>query len=114
MITVHGLKNCDTCRKALKWLTAEGRDHRFHDLRADGLDAAMIDRWSAAVGWQILLNRRSTTWRKLPDSDTADVTEARAKTLMLAQPALIKRPIFEIPDGRVIVGFKVGVTLWGV
>ncbi len=106
MIVIHGLKNCDTCRKALKWLTAEARDHRFHDLRADGLDATMIDRWSAAVGWQTLLNRRGTTWRNLPESETTEITEARAKTLMLAHPALIKRPVFETLDGRVIVGFK--------
>ncbi len=106
MIVMHGLKNCDTCRKALKWLAAEARDHRFHDLRADGLDAATLDRWTAAVGWETLLNRRGTTWRKLPEAETTEIDEARAKALMLTHPALIKRPVFETADGRIIVGFK--------
>jgi len=106
MIIMHGLKNCGTCRKALKWLADESRVHRFHDLRTDGLDAAMIDRWSSAIGWQILLNRHGTTWRKLSDLETADLTDARAMNLMMDHPALIKRPIFETSDGRIIVGFK--------
>ena len=105
MIVVYGLKNCDTCRKALKWLAAEGFEHRFHDVRADGLDGAEIDRWLGNVPWETLLNRRGTTWRKLPDADTDGVDEARARDLMLTHPALIKRPVFD--DGaRVIVGFK--------
>lgn len=105
MIVVHGLKNCDTCRKAMKWLRAEGRDARLHDLRADGLDAAMLERWVAALGWEALLNRRGTTWRKLPAEATADMDETKAKALMLAHPALIKRPVFET-GGRILVGFK--------
>jgi len=106
MLRVHGLKNCDTCRKALKWLRGEGIDHQFHDVRADdALDAAALDRWVAAVGWETLLNRRGTTWRKLDGPATADVDEGRAKALMLAHPALIKRPVFEA-GGQVVVGFK--------
>ena len=105
MIVVHGLKNCDTCRKAMKWLAAEGLEARLHDVRADGLDATMLGRWVGALGWEKLLNRRGTTWRKLPDADTANVDEAKAKALMLEHPALIKRPVFEKGD-QVILGFK--------
>ena len=103
MITVTGLKNCDTCRNAMKWLKAEGVEAKLHDLRADGLDGAALDRWIAAVGWETLLNRRGTTWRGLSDADKADVDGAKARALMLAHPALIKRPVFEM-EGRVLVG----------
>lgn len=106
MLTVHGIKNCDTCRKALKWLSAEGIEHKFHDFRVDGLDAASVARWSDAVGWEKLLNRRGTTWRNLPDADKEGVDEASAKVLMAGNPTLIKRPVFD--DGsRVLVGFTV-------
>ena len=104
MVTVYGLKNCDTCRKALKWLAAEGLDHRFHDVRADGVDTASISAWADAVGWESLLNRRGTTWRNLPEADRANVGAAEAVALMEAHPALIKRPVFNL-DGRVMVGF---------
>ncbi len=104
MIVVNGLKNCDTCRNAMKWLAAAGKAARLHDVRADGLDGAALDRWIAAVGWEALLNRRGTTWRKLADADKADVDAAKARALMVEHPALIKRPVFE-RDGRVIVGF---------
>jgi arsenate reductase len=105
MITVYGLKNCDTCRKAMKWLAAEGLEARLHDVRADGLDGATLDQWIAALGWEALLNRRGTTWRKLPEADTADVTEAKARALMLEHPALIKRPVFDT-GGAYVLGFK--------
>jgi len=107
MIVVHGLKNCDTCRKALKWLEAEGLEHRFHDVRGDGLTADALGRWVGALGWEALLNRRGTTWRKLPADETAAVDEAAAVRLMLAHPALIKRPVFAA-GGQIIVGFKAG------
>jgi len=105
MITVYGLKNCDTCRKALKWLQGEGMEHRFIDVRADGINGADMDRWLAAVSWETLLNRRGTTWRKLPETDKADMDAAKARALMVEHPALIKRPVFEAAGG-VIVGFK--------
>ena len=105
MIVVYGLKNCDTCRKALKWLDAEGLAHRFHDVRADGIGAAEVGRWMDAVSWETLLNRRGTTWRKLPGSETEGIDAAKAKALMLEHPALIKRPVFDTGD-RVVVGFK--------
>lgn len=104
MITVYGIKNCDTCRKALKWLAAEGIEHRFHDFRVDGLDANSLSAWVKAAGWEKLLNRRGTTWRNLPDAEKDGVDEAGAETLMAANPTLIKRPVFEA-DGQVLVGF---------
>lgn len=105
MITVYGLNNCDTCRKARKWLDAEGLEHTFKDVRADGLSADTITGWIAAVGWEVLLNRRGTTWRKLPDGDKHAVDADKALSLMSEHPALIKRPVFEVAD-RVLLGFK--------
>jgi len=105
MITVYGLKNCDTCRNALKWLTAEGMDHIFHDVRKDGLTAEELDKWIDALGWETLLNRRGTTWRKLEGEIKEAINKDSARTLMLAQPALIKRPVFVCED-HVICGFK--------
>ena len=105
MIDVYGLKNCDTCRKALKWLAGNNLEHRFHDFRRDGLDPADVGRWAAVCGWETLLNRRGTTWRGLSEADKDGVDGAKAEALMAAHPALIKRPVFEAA-GRVIVGFK--------
>ena len=105
MITIYGIKNCDTCRKALKWLQAEGLEHRFHDFRANGLGADDLRSWIDAAGWETLLNRRGTTWRKLPDADKDGVDEAKAASLMQANPALIKRPVFDL-GGDIVVGFK--------
>lgn len=104
MIEIFGLKNCDTCRAARKWLDQEGLTHAFHDVRADGLEAARLERWEQAVGWERLLNRRGTTWRQLADRDRADLDAANALALMMAHPALIKRPVFEC-GGEVMVGF---------
>ena len=106
MLTIHGLKNCDSCTKARKWLDKRGFAHRFSDVRADGVDADRLDLWIAAVGWEALLNRRGTTWRNLDESMKADVDADHAKALMLNFPALIKRPVFEIGDDDVLVGFK--------
>jgi len=106
MITVYGIKNCDTCKKALKWLAVEGIEHRFHDFRADGLDAADLVRWAKAAGWEKLLNRRGTTWRKLAEADRDGVDAAKAETLMVANPTLIKRPVFDAGGDAVLVGFS--------
>jgi arsenate reductase len=107
MITVYGITTCETCRKAMKWLEAEGIEARFHDFRADGLDANLLDAWIAAHGWETLLNRRGTTWRTLPAADTAAVDGMRARALMLAHPALIKRPVFDLGAGRpTVIGFQ--------
>ena len=105
MTEMWGLRNCDTCRKAMKWMDAEGIDYEFRDVRADGLDAKTLAKWIAAAGWETLLNRRGTTWRGLPDADKDGVDEARAARLMLAHPALIKRPVFDM-GGSVLVGFS--------
>jgi Spx/MgsR family transcriptional regulator len=105
VITVYGLKNCDTCRKARQWLAEEGIEHRFHDVRADGLDRTTLDGWVAALGWETLLNRRGTTWRQLAESERDGLTPAKATALMLAHPALIKRPVFDI-GGTYLVGFS--------
>lgn len=104
MITVYGIKNCDTCRKAIKWLQAEGLEHRFHDFRTDGLDEASLRGWVAELGWEMLLNRRGTTWRKLPEAERENLGEADAVRLMLANPTLIKRPVFDTGGAR-LVGF---------
>lgn len=104
MIRLYGLKNCDTCRKARKWMDAEGIAHSFHELRADGLEPGALDRWIDRAGWEALLNRRGTTWRGLAESDKADVDAAKARALMLAHPALIKRPVIETKN-TVLVGW---------
>jgi len=105
MITIHGLKNCDTCRNALRWLKAEGIDHTFSDVRVDGLNSADISAWAEAAGWENLLNRRGTTWRQLDDSDKENIDQQKAEALMLKFPALIKRPVF-VKGAHVVVGFK--------
>lgn len=104
MLTVYGIRQCDTCRKALKWLHSRGIQHRFHDLRADGLDADRLRGWLQSEFADQLVNRRSTTWRKLDDGQKA-AQGAALEALLLEHPTLIKRPVFE--RGRVIaVGFR--------
>lgn len=105
MLKVYGLKNCDTCRKAVKWLDAAGIAHEFRDLRKDGVAKADVGRWAAAVGWEVLLNKAGTTWRGLADADRHDLDEGKAVALMAAHVALMKRPIFDTGDD-VMVGFK--------
>jgi Spx/MgsR family transcriptional regulator len=104
MITLYGLKNCDTCRKARKWMDAEGIAHRFHDVRADGLAAPVIAGWATELGWETLLNRRGTTWRQLPENERENLDEMRAVALMAAHPALIRRPVLDLGPSR-LVGF---------
>ncbi len=104
MIIIHGLKNCDTCRKARKWADGEGLEHRFHDFRADGLAAEMLDGWLKQVSWETLLNKRGTTWRGLDGAVKDSVGEQEARTLMLQHAALIKRPVFDV-SGKIYVGF---------
>lgn len=103
--TVYGIPNCDTVKKARAWLDARGVDYRFHDYRKDGIDAAMLRRFAAAVGWEALLNRAGTTFRKLDEHEKAGLDEARAIALMVAHPAMVKRPVVE-HDGGVLVGFR--------
>jgi arsenate reductase (glutaredoxin) len=105
MITVYGIKNCDTVKKARKWLDGHGVAYRFHDFRTDGLEADRLNDWIRAVGRETLLNRRGTTWRRLPEDVREGIDETRAAALMLEHPTLIKRPVVE--HGRqVLVGFN--------
>ena len=103
-LTVYGIPNCDTIRKARKWLDAEGVAYDFHDYKKGGIDAARLQRWIDDAGWELLLNKRGTTFRKLPDADKADIDDAKAARLMLANPSMIKRPVLE-GAGDLIVGF---------
>ena len=105
MITVWGLKNCDTCKKARKALDAVGADYTFKDVRADGLAEMDFAGWLDAVGGEVLINRRGTTWRGLSDADKARGDGSEATALLAEAPALIKRPVFVFEDGTVIVGF---------
>jgi len=105
-LTVYGIKNCDTCRKALKWLEQEGKPYRWQDLRADGVDHQQLQRWMAAVGADTLINRRSTTWRSLGPVDRAAADDPEtAASLLRANPTLIKRPVFALDDD-ILVGFN--------
>src|SRR3546814_494471 len=94
-ITMYGIKNCDTIKKARNWLEARGIDYRFHDYKASGIDSARLAEWSGKLGWEKLLNRAGTTFKKLPDADKADIDEAKAIRLMLDQPSMIKRPVLD-------------------
>lgn len=105
MITVYGLKSCDTCRKARSWLDAHGLAYRFVDLRADGIAHADIARFAEAVGADKLLNKVGTTWRGLGDDEKSVASEAQAIALMDKYPTLIKRPVFET-GGTIVVGFR--------
>ena len=104
-ITVYGIPNCDTVKKARAWLAAHGVDHAFHDFRKQGVPQAQLDAWLREPGWEKLVNRQGTTWRKLDPAVQAGVRDAgSARALMLAQPSVIKRPVVEW-GGRTTVGF---------
>ncbi|HVI97719.1 MAG TPA: ArsC family reductase [Sphingomonas sp.] len=104
MTTIYGIKNCDTMKKARAWLDAHGVAYDFHDYKAAGIEAATLRGWAGQVGWEVLLNRAGTTFRKLPDADKAGLDEAKAIALMVAQPSMIKRPVLE-QAGTLTVGF---------
>ncbi|MBX3240161.1 MAG: ArsC family reductase [Chitinophagaceae bacterium] len=96
MITVYGIKTCDTTRKAMVWLKKRGLDFQFHDFREDGVDRKKLEQWSAKLGWEVILNKKSTTWRGLSPGEQAAVTDAKtAVAAMLEHPTLIKRPVIE-------------------
>jgi arsenate reductase (glutaredoxin) len=101
---LYGIKNCDTVRKACAWLDARGLAYRFHDYKSAGIDEARLRGWAAELGWERLLNRAGTTFRKLPDADKSGLDADKAVALMLAQPAMIKRPLLDLGDRR-LVGF---------
>jgi arsenate reductase len=104
-ITIYGIKNCDTMKKARAWLDDHGVAYAFHDYKTAGIDMDRLKAWSDEVGWETLLNRAGTTFKKLPDSDKEGLTEKKALALMLAQPSMIKRPVLDLGKKRV-VGFK--------
>jgi len=103
---IYGIKNCDTMKKARAWLEQHGVDYAFHDYKASGIDREHLEAWIKAVGWETVLNRAGTTFRKLPEADRENLTEARAIKLMLEQPSMIKRPVLETGKGKPLVGFK--------
>jgi arsenate reductase len=103
--TLHGIRNCDTMKKAWTWLDQHGIAYDFHDYKKQGIDRARLEGWVRRLGWEALLNRSGTTFRKLSDADRQGIDEAKAITLMLAQPSMIRRPVLEA-DGRLLVGFK--------
>src|SRR5258706_2829051 len=105
MTTIYGIKACDTMQKARAWLAHHGVAYAFHDYKTRGIDRGRLEAWAGQVGWEVLLNRSGTTFRKLPDSEKSDITQAKAIGLMLAQPSIIKRPVLETDDG-LLVGFK--------
>ncbi len=104
-VTLHGIKSCDTMKKASSWLDAHGVAYVFHDYKKAGVDRAILQRWVNQIGWEALLNRAGTTFRALPEADRRDLTAETAVALMLAQPSMIKRPVLD-RDGELIVGFK--------
>jgi len=104
-ITLYGIKACDTMKKARTWLDEQGVSYAFHDYKAVGIDQAHLQKWCAEHGWQTVLNRAGTTFRKLDEAQKADLDEAKAIALMLTQPSMIKRPVLDL-GGRSLVGFK--------
>jgi arsenate reductase len=104
-VTIYGIKNCDTMKKARAWLDGHGVAYAFHDYKAVGVERAALEGWARQVGWEVLLNRAGTTFRKLPDAAREGLTEAKAIALMLDQPSMIKRPVLDL-GGRLLVGFK--------
>jgi arsenate reductase (glutaredoxin) len=104
-LTLHGIRNCDTMKKAWTWLDQNGVAYGFHDYKKQGIDRATLERWVGQVGWEPLLNKAGTTFKNLPDADKQGIDREKAIGLMLAQPSMIKRPVLE-GDGRLIVGFK--------
>jgi arsenate reductase len=105
-ITLYGIKNCDTMKKARAWLDKRGVAYEFHDYKTAGLERERLGRWCKKAGWETLLNRAGTTFRKLPDNDKSALDENKAIALMLAQPSMIKRPVLDLGGGKVVVGFK--------
>jgi Spx/MgsR family transcriptional regulator len=108
-LTVYGIPNCDTVKKARRWLDEHGLAHQFHDFKKQGLDAATVQAWTQQLPWEQLLNKRGTTWRGLPaDAQASAVDASSAARLMSAHPSLVKRPVVAWPDGRLSVGFDAG------
>jgi Spx/MgsR family transcriptional regulator len=104
-ITIYGIKNCDTMKKARAWLEGHGVDYVFHDYKTVGIERERLEQWCKKVGWETLLNRAGTTFRKLPEDEKASVDARKAVQLMLEQPSMIKRPVLDLGGGKLVVGF---------
>ena len=110
VIILFGIPNCDTVKKARAWLASQGLNHQFHDFKKQGVPDQHLDAWIETLGWEPLVNSRGTTWRRLDDATRAGVTDAAsARSLMLAHPSVIKRPVAHWADGQVTVGFNESV-----
>lgn len=105
-VTIYGIKNCDTMKKARTWLDKRGVEYAFHDYKASGITGEKLERWSKKVGWEVLLNKAGTTFKKLPEKDKTGLTEKKAIALMIDQPSMIKRPVLDLGGGKLLVGFK--------
>jgi arsenate reductase (glutaredoxin) len=105
-ITIYGIKNCETMKKARAWLDQRGVAYDFHDYKIAGIERERLERWEKKVGWETLLNRAGTTFRKLPDKDKTGLDAKKAVTLMLKQPSMIKRPVLDLGGGKLLVGFS--------
>ena len=105
-VTIYGIKNCDTMKKARAWLEKRGVGYDFHDYKTAGIGRERLERWEKKVGWETLLNRAGTTFRKLPDKDKTSLDAKKATALMLKEPSMIKRPVLELGGGKILVGFK--------
>jgi arsenate reductase len=104
-ITIYGIKNCDTMKKARSWLDAHKIAYDFHDYKTAGIERPVLEGWAKKVGWEVLLNRAGTTFKKLPDDQKSGLDEKKAIALMLAQPSMIKRPVLDIGE-TLLVGFR--------
>lgn len=104
-ITIYGIKNCDTMKKARDWLDAHNISYAFHDYKTAGIDQRTLEGWAKKIGWEVLLNRAGTTFKKLPDEKKINLDEAKAIALMIEQPSMIKRPVLDI-GGDLLVAFK--------
>jgi arsenate reductase len=105
-VTIYGIKNCDTMKKAFAWLDKKGVAYDFHDYKSKGIDKAKLETWVKKAGWETVINRAGLTFKKLPDKDKEGLSEKKAIALMLKQPSMIKRPVLELGGGKLLVGFK--------
>ena len=105
-VTIYGIENCDTMKKARAWLDKHGVDYVFHDYKTAGIERERLERWEKKVGWEALLNRAGTTFRKLHDKDKQVTDAKKAIALMLSHPSMIKRPVLDLGRDRLLVGFK--------
>ena len=106
MPTIYGIKNCDTMKKARAWLDDHGVEYDFHDYKTAGIERARLEGWAKKTGWEVLLIKAGTTFRKLPEADREGLTEKKAIALMLDHPSMIKRPVLDLGGGKLLVGFK--------